>query len=280
MNNWVYTQIGICIITTIIASCGILLNKDYKIKTKIGFIIAFVILLGIQIAAIWLNISEQNKKEQKDNTRHTSDSLQINGLKTEVKNSRDTISLKENSIEAFMKMYIVRDSIMKYKYDSINKVTTEVGRPILRMRKITIYKLNTVYYRFKIDFENTGKRMATNVSLKAFIFSNLYNNLDTIHSTDIPIDKKDMFGTKPNGTNLYCEVQIPTEVNFTKDDFIYGISLYIIGTYQDAFTKKEYPFSCIYCADLDNYGKESSPLTTCFPSTLKKVEAFLFPKSK
>lgn len=255
----------------LISLAAILEVVDQKWPKKIfgwcivGFLVASFI---IQIIAFNYNKTEEQDKENRATQKFNSLSAKYDSATKVIIKQGDTIRLKEDGIRGFIEAYLLKDSIMRAEYDSLNKIDRGKDHPELVIFNPKLYRVKEKYSA-GYWLENQGQRTATKILFTEYIVSSIggiYQGLG-----DITLSTSGNL-TKGMGIKLFSLHKI----ELTADHFHYPTYYYIEGTYEDnEFKSKKYSFRELFCTVSDAYKDDSSVLTVCRPWEDAKIRSYL-----
>jgi hypothetical protein len=184
------------------------------------------------------------------------------------------IIYKQDGIRHFIEEYLLRDSVIKSKYDSMNKIVIENDRPLIAFLNPVIFQMGA-FSTIKFKMQNTGKRALTNLIGKMFIIKSREYDATAflLGSVSIPTSRSDIMAP-----GMWLVTLPPHNLALVKDDYIYGLYVFISGSYNDIVTKELYPYKTLFKLEPCDTIKDSIGIDLCRPWELEKVENFL--KSK
>ncbi len=268
MNRYVdYLPIAIIIMASISGGVQLLFKKEKKL-TKI---ILFIVLLLLCSLQIWVNNNnkvKEGKRENADSVQKVSLIKKILTLNKGVDSLTNIVIFKEDGIKSFIEEYLLKDSAMRAKYDSFNKIDREKGHPELVILNPKLYKVEDRYFA-GYTIVNHGERTATNIYLKEFVVSSAWDMYERYGSITLPasgaLDK-----------NLELKIHSLHSMPLALLNFNYPTYFYIEGTYCDAdFKSIKYSISELFSTMRSGYNSDSSGLTICRPWIKTKIKVFL-----
>jgi hypothetical protein len=256
-----YLPVMILILTAITA----IFEKTRKSK-RLTWIIIVMIVLSL-VSQIVLNIFNNEVELKKENQAKVEEER----LNKKSDSLTNVIIFKEDGIREFIETYLLRDSILKSKYDSINKFFTEKDRPILNLYNVFLRKDTNDFYYLSFKIKNDGVQPATGINGKEWIITNINNNLFNQGFVNLSISGSAIL---PKGDEF--EVFKTSAIELKKVDFTAPIYFYYYFTYKNLIApSKIYIYKIAFKTHINNYNQDSMAISLCKPWEESNLEKLL-----
>lgn len=260
--EWLQLPVILLVLTTLIALIEKIIRK--KESKKLNW--AIIILIFIAFACE-LRLYYENKKKDNQAALEEKRLNDLNDSLTKV------IILKEDGIKEFIETYLLRDSIIKSKYDSINKIVVESDKPIITTADMELIKEGDNKYIYKYSILNVGKRPASNVY--GYQYSIYIINNDTINQGFVSLPTGKIPILSPS-MQLTINGQLSLKLLNIDIDTNAILYYYILITYNDEIIKsKQYELKVAYRIRIEDLKNDLLIISLCKPWEQNNIEKLL-----
>jgi hypothetical protein len=260
-----YLPVIIQILVAILVAITAIVEKTRKTKKWTWIIIAMIVLSSV--FQILLNIvNNKLEKEKESNTK-----MENERLNKKSDSLTNVIIFKQDGIKEFIEIYLLNDSILKSKYDSINELIADKDRPILMINKMISNKTNNNNYSLDYNINNIGSRPAANIIGYSYLVAVMKEDfilqgIDTLSIGGTVVISPTLELRMSGGISIYSqigELDVPAYIFF-------------ILSYTDLLIPShKYVFKVAYHMTVNNYNKNSLNIGLCNPQEQNSLEKFL-----